>query len=175
MIITVFDMNIEYLLQDVPSCTSFGRDCYVNTDDVDDSSCIVDCTGLYADVDYVNSLVHESSKSGYLLKSLIDDYEKYKRSQIDSFEIVFNDSAAYGNQLQMVPKPYEPLRLVQIYFDTATYDKIVRDKSVTLADQLGAIGGTMGLFAGFSFLSALEIVYFLIKYVISVVNRKINV
>ena len=73
------------------------------------------------------------------------------------------------------PLQESTLHLVQIYFDTATYDNIIRDVSVTLADQLGAIGGTMGLFAGFSFLSALEIIYYVVKYLISLVNRKINV
>ena len=100
--------------------------------------------------------------------------QKYKRSQIDSFEIVHTDRT-YGDQFQIMRRPYQPLQIVQIYFDTATYDNIIRDVSVTLADQLGAIGGTMGLFAGFSFLSALEIIYYVVKYLISLVNRKINV
>ena len=142
---------------------------------MDYSSCIVGCKGLYADVDYVNFTNSENSKDGDILRSLISDYEKYKRSKIENFEIVYDDNAAYGEQYQRVHKPYQLLRVVQIYFDTTTYDDIVKDVSVTLADQLGAIGGTMGLFAGFSFLSALEIAYFLIKYLISVVNRKINV
>ena len=69
-------------------------------------------------------------------------------------------------------QPYHPLQVVQIYFDTATYDEIVKDVSVTLADQLGAIGGTMGLFAGFSFLSAVELLYFLVKYFFDLLSRK---
>ena len=58
----------------------------------------------------------------------------------------------------------QSLEAVFVYFDTATYDEIVKDVSVILAEQLGVIGGTMGLFAGFSFFSALEIVYFIVKY-----------
>ena len=149
-----------------------GRDCYVSTDDVDDSNCIVGCTGLYADVDFVNSSISRLSKDGDLLTSLINDYEKYKRSKIDNFEIVYDGRATWGEQFKTVPKSYQPLRIVQIYFDTATYDAIVKDVSVTLAEQLGVIGGTMGLFAGFSFLSALEIVYFLIKYLFSMIKTK---
>ena len=56
-----------------------------------------------------------------------------------------------------------PLMLVQIFFDTATYDEIERDVKVTLEAQLGVIGGTMGLLTGFSILSGVEIVYFIIK------------
>ena len=36
---------------------------------------------------------------------------------------------------------------------------------VTLVAQLGVIGGTMGLFTGFSILSGIEIVYFAAKFV----------
>ena len=53
--------------------------------------------------------------------------------------------------------------LVQIFFDTATYDEIERDVKVTLEAQLGVIGGTMGLLTGFSILSGVEFVYFIIK------------
>ena len=38
---------------------------------------------------------------------------------------------------------------------------------VTLEAQLGLIGGTMGLLTGFSILSGVEIVYFLIKLIVS--------
>ena len=72
----------------------------------------------------------------------------------------------------MESMPYKPLRVAQIYFDTATYDAIVKDVSVTLAEQLGVIGGTMGLSAGFSFLSALEIVYFIVKYLFSLTKAR---
>ena len=38
---------------------------------------------------------------------------------------------------------------------------------VTLEAQLGLIGGTMGLLTGFSILSGVEIVYYAIKFVMS--------
>ena len=62
---------------------------------------------------------------------------------------------------------YSSLQLVQIYFDTATFDEIKRDKKITLTGQLGLIGGTMGLLTGFSILSAVEIVYFATKFFFS--------
>ena len=62
---------------------------------------------------------------------------------------------------------YAPLKLVQIYFDTATYDEIERDVKVTLEAQLGLIGGTMGLLTGFSILSGVEIFYFSVKLFLS--------
>ena len=45
---------------------------------------------------------------------------------------------------------------------------------MTLEAQLGLIGGTMGLLTGFSILSGVEIVYFLIRLVISLAGRSKN-
>ena len=101
-------------------------------------------------------------------------------------------------------EPSSTLQLVQIYFDTASYDQvhiltcccccccclasslllffvvhnhnnyhnnncnqIVRDKKLKFEAQLSLIGGTMGLLTGFSIISAVEIVYFLIKLFIN--------
>ena len=66
------------------------------------------------------------------------------------------------------------LKLVQIYFDTATYDNIERDVKVTLEAQLGLIGGTMGLLTGFSILSGVEIVYFAIKLFMDLRTTRTN-
>ena len=62
---------------------------------------------------------------------------------------------------------YPPLMVVQIYFDTATYDTIERDVKMTLTAQIGLIGGTMGLLTGFSILSGVEILYFAAKLIMS--------
>ena len=87
---------------------------------------------------------------------------------------------------------HAPLEAVYIYFDTATYDEIERDEKVgleaakcslpipntsikymkdhdcglkvTMEAQLGLIGGTMGLLTGFSVLSGVEIIYFLLRF-----------
>ena len=59
------------------------------------------------------------------------------------------------------------MQLIQIFFDTATFDEIVRDVKVTMEAQLGLIGGTMGLLTGFSILSGVEIVYFAVKLLMS--------
>ena len=62
--------------------------------------------------------------------------------------------------------------MVQIYFDTATYDEIERDVKVTLEAQLGLIGGTMGLLTGFSILSGVEIIYFVVKFFLSLTTSR---
>ena len=58
------------------------------------------------------------------------------------------------------------LQLVQIYFATATFDNIERDKKIK-EDQLSIIGGTMGLLTGFSIISGFEIIYFLLRCIIN--------
>ena len=63
--------------------------------------------------------------------------------------------------------PYHPLQFVKIYLDTATYDEIEKDEKVSLEASLSLIGGTMGLFTGFSILSGVEIIYYLAKFFIS--------
>ena len=55
------------------------------------------------------------------------------------------------------------LRLVRIYFDTPTFDRIEKDRAAKFVDMLSAIGGTMGLLTGFSMISAVEIFYFATK------------
>ena len=56
--------------------------------------------------------------------------------------------------------------MVQIYFDTATFDDIERDKKIKTEAQLSLIGGTMGLLTGFSIISGVEIVFFLIRSIL---------
>ena len=53
--------------------------------------------------------------------------------------------------------------MVEIYFDTATFDDIEREKKIKTEAQLSLIGGTMGLLTGFSIISGVEIIFFLIR------------
>ena len=64
------------------------------------------------------------------------------------------------------------LRMVRIYFDTPTFDRITKDRAAKFVDMLSAIGGTMGLLTGFSLISAVEIIYFCFKILFN--YRKIN-
>ena len=49
-------------------------------------------------------------------------------------------------------------------FDTPTFDRITKDDAAKPVQMLSAIGGTMGLLTGFSIISAIEIIYFVIKF-----------
>ena len=57
------------------------------------------------------------------------------------------------------------LRLVRIFFQTPTFDRITKDRAAKFVDMLSAIGGTMGLLTGFSIISGVEIIYFAAKII----------
>ena len=59
------------------------------------------------------------------------------------------------------------MKFVRIYFDVTTFDKITKDRAAKFVDMLSAIGGTMGLLTGFSFISGVEILYFVLKFIFS--------
>ena len=61
---------------------------------------------------------------------------------------------------------------MRIFFDTPTINKISKDKSAKFVDKLSAIGGTMGLLTGFSIISGVEILYFLVRFVWVLFEKK---
>ena len=63
------------------------------------------------------------------------------------------------------------MHYVRIYFDTPTFDRIKKDRSAKFVDKLSAIGGTMGLLTGFSIISGVEILYFLIKFIFNLIQK----
>ena len=139
----------------------------------DYEACWVNCNGLYADVVHNNATVSQTFEDRDTFEILIEAYNTYKSSKVGNLEIGNWDSY-YRRWIDgvAISAPYHPLQVVQIYFDTPTYDEIEKDVSVTFGDQLGAIGGTLGLFAGFSIISGVEILYFVIKAFLSFLQMK---
>ena len=62
------------------------------------------------------------------------------------------------------------LRYVRIYFDATTFDIVTKDRAAKFVDMISAIGGTLGLFTGFSIMSAFELVYFGIKIILEAIK-----
>ena len=164
------------------------------------SDCLVSCDGFYGDVAQEKQ-DGGNEKDATKLQQLLSEYNGYKsklaknlvyRSRSPKFSKLIPPSPP----LPFPPKlfaayeqPYEPLQLVQIYFDTATFDEISRDVKNTMETQISVIGGTMGLFTGlqlineivlgvgwmlkflcpgFSILSGVEIIYFVAKFLIGI-------
>ena len=70
--------------------------------------------------------------------------------------------------------PDSSLELVHIFFDTASFDEIERDKKIKFEGQLSLVGGTMGLLTGFSIISGVEILYFVTKFLVRSIKSKIK-
>ena len=66
------------------------------------------------------------------------------------------------------------LRFVRIYFYATTFDRITKDRAAKFVDILSAIGGTMGLLTGFSIISGIEILYFVVKIFLQTFRNRFN-
>ena len=66
------------------------------------------------------------------------------------------------------------MRFVRIHFYATTFDRITKDRAAKFVDMLSAIGGTMGLLTGFSIISGVEIVYFGIKIILTILKDRLN-
>ena len=64
---------------------------------------------------------------------------------------------------------------MRIYFDTPTFDRITKDRAAKPVDMLSSIGGTMGLLIGFSIISGVEIVYFAVKFIVTLMRKKTTI
>ena len=60
---------------------------------------------------------------------------------------------------------------MRLYFGAETFSQVTKDKFVKFVDEISAIGGTMGLFTGFSIMSAVEIAYFGVKIIVQMVKK----
>ena len=137
-------------------------------------SCNISCNGLYADVQHQN----RESKNDEMFNTIQKSYKRYKNSfaqniefyqdSIRDVELSTLDHFIYDNAFV---KDYPDLIFVDIFFDTATYDRIDRDIKITTEAALGLVGGTMGLLTGFSILSGVEILYFGINFLVSLCSR----
>merc|ERR1719239_1416651 len=91
----------------------------------------------------------------------MDQYSNYKTNYVRNY--VFDPASSnLTGEIE-----FAPLKVVQIYFDTATFDEIEKDVKVTMEAALGLVGGTMGLLTGFSILSGVEIIYYVLKFFMS--------
>ena len=59
------------------------------------------------------------------------------------------------------------LSYVNIFFKSPTFDRITQDAKTNFVTKISVLGGTLGLFAGFSLLSGIEMFYFLFMLLIS--------
>ena len=85
------------------------------------------------------------------------------RKQAEQCSVIFDICNNYLKYELSGEELESTLQLVQINFDTATFDNIELDEKVKFEAQLGLVGGTMGLLTGFSIISGIEIIFFLFR------------
>ena len=116
---------------------------------------------------------------------IIEEYLNYKRSYVNNVQFNASANSTFFSEyfwpfkekkkiLSAEDLPSSSLELVHIFFDTASYDEIERDTKIKFEGQLSLIGGTMGLLTGFSIISGVEILYFLVQFVTGWILAKIE-
>ena len=89
-------------------------------------------------------------------------------------DIVFNASADDSGKFKLQVQYFDlilseqrrdiDLQFIQINLEPPTYDKIEQDVKMTFSSVVMDVSGTMGGFVGFSILSGVEMVYFLLRF-----------
>ena len=65
--------------------------------------------------------------------------------------------------------------IFEIQLVDQSYKKMIQSLRITFADQLGSIGGTLGLFCGFSFLAVVEMIHWMWIGMFKIINQRSSV
>ena len=109
--------------------------------------------------------------------NFVREYLQYKRSFENDFAYFFEDISLspewpfVNDQIRLYNYTDEEgrikysnrrlLEVVKIYFQTPTFDQVTRDARTDIVTKISLIGGTLGLFTGFSFVSGMELIHFI--------------
>ena len=152
----------------------------MNQLEVETGDCLEHCEGSIVDYYRLNNPLNNES---YGMQQIMKDYKYYKLSAFEN--IPYPRWNVDGRVVDF--KFTNKLKFVQISFSTSTFDRIQRvrirschgdlltslqDRAAKLFDKLADIGGTMGLLTGFSFISAVEILYFMLKIMLKVLRER---
>ena len=126
--------------------------------------------------DCISNIVGKDTEIGKLCKEKSDfwdlEHECTTKNPIDMYEKMRIQCRCAR---RAVPQEYvvqEHLEMIQIYFTTGSFDKITKSAKTNFISRLSLIGGTLGLFCGFSILSGIEIIFYIGKAITSVAEKK---
>ena len=163
---------------DTPICNSFSGHCFEHF--VSNESnykncpnlCKEDCKGIPMTVvtNYVPINADELCKEGSFFKKQLTHsswqhfaFENYKTLITGDGQIPdLQASMANGSLCHQFIHRF--VGMVSVESPTSTVTKSAREPRVTFIDQLGTVGGTLGLFTGMSVLSMIEVVFFLVTF-----------
>ena len=136
-------------------------------------SCKIPCHGLYSDVE------HEAAGETIGLDTpgmaqLMQEYQAYKRGNLHD-PVPYLKGWPFHNLHLLKPtsgvEPELKLHVVNIFFNTPTVDQITKDAKTNIMTQISVIGGTLGLFTGFSIMSGFEILYFVVRIALGMLEK----
>ena len=144
-------------------CTIDQENC-VQSIVINNTKCLKECEGM--EITSFTEKEAEGFEPGSKLSTMSTSYYYYKSWY--KFPSQFKGKNVMKSIVQdLIITEYElrpNLKVVEISFDTPTFDRITKDDAAKPVQMLSAIGGTMGLLTGFSIISAIEIIYFVIKF-----------
>ena len=167
-----------------PMCDSFGGHCFeeILTKESNykqcSSKCMEDCSGM--PMTMVTSYIPINTDEACKTDSYLEKHFIHSSRQHFTFEIYrsliegdgqipdLETNMANGSLCRNFISKFVGIVIIESPTDSIT--KSARDVRITLIDQIGTIGGTLGLFTGMSILSLVEIVFFLVKFVKSFFN-----
>ena len=146
------------------SCDALGMICFKEsisklTRDMDLNGCYKACQriqyglNLQADVPMTDILLNKD-----IYGKEVEDYFLQPRKLYDFF------GKAYAENDIWKPK-LERTSLIYINFEDLELMTVTKDAKITLPDMIGNIGGTLGVFIGFSFIGLLDALIELFQYV----------
>ena len=94
------------------------------------------------------SNITESYESPFLGKFVTREVASCNWIHGDCRNLVINGHAKCGGSYDCKYEIHEKLQVVEIYFDTPTFDKITRDAKTNSIAKISLIGGTLGLLTG---------------------------
>ena len=162
-----------------PMCDSFGGHCVeeILTNEANYKQCskwcIEDCSGMPMTV--VTSYLPINLDEACVRNSYFEKHFVHSSRQYFTFEIYrsliegdgqipdLQTNLANGSLCRNFISNF--VALVSVESPTDSITKSAREIRVTLIDQIGTIGGTLGLFTGMSILSMVEVAFFIVKFV----------
>ena len=171
-------------IKNTPICDSFSGYCFEHFISNESNykkcndDCMEDCSGIPMTVvsSYVPINTIDVCKEGsFFKKQLIHSFkqhfafENYKTLITGDGQIPdLQASLANGSLCYQFTEKF--VAMITVESPTSTVTKSAREPRVTFIDQLGTVGGTLGLFTGMSILSIFELFFFLITFFKSCCN-----
>lgn len=155
---------------DLPLCPWFSQMSGLNVliqalYGMDDATCSPSCK----EIKY-SMRVESTTNMGKLMQTLDDAYG-VSRTNLHDYLFSNKTGASLLNLVQFETDPetvmrkrFSKLAMVEVGFGAADYKLITRDVRATFFDKLSLIGGTLGLYTGFSVVSLIEIFFWFGKW-----------